>query len=283
MQKLSVNLENCYGIKVIIENIDDLNERKIRIEKYYPEDAKKFEELILKSSNTNCDRMITNAISFIDDELLDTYNYLKKHYTKKELEEDHLGTSIIHYLYARSFYKDIAIPAKMNEAFNYFKKQCENYWTYKSFYEKGMIALSLHRFDNSKISENIVASLKENAMRNEEMGMYWKYSTGYFWYEAPIETQALLIETFSEIDPVANLSDVEEMKIWLIKQKQTQDWRTTKATVEAVSALMLQGNNLLATKNMDYIYFLEINTLNLVKKITYLSRNNVLVLLNKNY
>ena len=42
-------------------------------------------------------------------------------------------------------------------------------------------------------------------------------------------------------------------------------------------------NNLLATKNMDYIYFLEINTLNLVKKITYLSRDNVLVLLNKNY
>lgn len=207
----------------------------------------------LKSSNTNCDRMITNAISFIDDELLDTYNYLKKHYTKKELEEDHLGTSIIHYLYARSFYKDIAIPAKMNEAFNYFKKQCENYWTYKSFYEKGMIALSLHRFDNSKISENIVASLKENAMRNEEMGMYWKYSTGYFWYEAPIETQALLIETFSEIDPVANLSDVEEMKIWLIKQKQTQDWRTTKATVEAVSALMLQGNNLLATTDYPII------------------------------
>lgn len=41
--------------------------------------------------------------------------------------------------------------------------------------------------------------------------------------------------------------------------------------------------NLLVTKNMDYIYFLEINTLNLLKKITYLSRNNVLVLLNKNY
>lgn len=46
-------LENCYGIKIIIENIDDLNDRKIRIEKYYPNDAKKFEELILKCSNAN--------------------------------------------------------------------------------------------------------------------------------------------------------------------------------------------------------------------------------------
>ena len=34
---------------------------------------------------------------------------------------------------------------------------------------------------------------------------------------------------------------------------------------------------------MDYIFFLEINTLNLLKKITYLSKNNLLVLLNKNY
>ena len=41
--------------------------------------------------------------------------------------------------------------------------------------------------------------------------------------------------------------------------------------------------NLLVTKNMDYIYFFEINTLNMVKKITYLSRDNVLVFLHKNY
>ena len=42
-------------------------------------------------------------------------------------------------------------------------------------------------------------------------------------------------------------------------------------------------NNLLVTKNMDYIYFLEINTLNLLKKINYWSRFNKLVLLNKKY
>lgn len=41
--------------------------------------------------------------------------------------------------------------------------------------------------------------------------------------------------------------------------------------------------NLLVTKNMDYIYFFEINTLNMVKKITYLSRKNVLVFLHKKY
>jgi uncharacterized protein YfaS (alpha-2-macroglobulin family) len=33
------------------------------------------------------------------------------------------------------------------------------------------------------------------------------------------------------------------MKLWLLKQKQTNDWRTTKATAEAVYALLLHGGS----------------------------------------
>ncbi len=62
-----------------------------------------------------------------------------------------------------------------------------------------MIALGLHRTGMCETAKNIVASLKENALRSEEMGMYWKNTGGYYWYQAPIETQALLIETFAEI------------------------------------------------------------------------------------
>jgi len=40
---------------------------------------------------------------------------------------------------------------------------------------------------------------------------------------------------------------VEDCKVWLLKQKQTQDWKTTKATADAVYALLLRGENLLAS------------------------------------
>ena len=86
---------------------------------------------------------------------------------------------------------------------------------------------------------------KERAIVNEEMGMYWKDNVaGYYWYQAPIETQALLIEAFDEVtnDQVA----VEEMKVWLLKQKQTTDWKTTKATAEACYALLLRGTEILS-------------------------------------
>jgi len=91
-------------------------------------------------------------------------------------------------------------------------------------------------------------SLKENALYSDEMGMYWRENTGYYWYEAPVERQAILIEAFAEV--AGDSKSVEKMKIWLLKQKQTQDWKTSRATADAVYALLLKGVNLLASTQL---------------------------------
>jgi hypothetical protein len=83
-------------------------------------------------------------------------------------------------------------------------------------------------------------SLKETAIVNEELGMYWKTpSNGWFWYQAPIETQSLLIEAFQEIGK--DQETVDNLKTWLLKNKETTNWKTTKATAEACYALLLKG------------------------------------------
>jgi hypothetical protein len=56
---------------------------------------------------------------------------------------------------------------------------------------------------------------------------------------------ALLIECFDEV--ANDKESVEKMKIWLLKQKQCQDWKTTRATSEAIYALLLKGTDLLAS------------------------------------
>jgi len=73
--------------------------------------------------------------------------------------------------------------------------------------------------------------------------MYWKQESGWYWYQAPVETQAMIIEAFNEIlnSPVL----VDQMKIWLLKQKQTTRWKTSTATAEAVFALLMNGKSLL--------------------------------------
>ncbi len=51
----------------------------------------------------------------------------------------------------------------------------------------------------NNVAKAIIKSLKENSINNEELGMYWKEwdNHGYWWYQAPIESQALMIEAFS--------------------------------------------------------------------------------------
>jgi uncharacterized protein YfaS (alpha-2-macroglobulin family) len=71
--------------------------------------------------------------------------------------------------------------------------------------------------------------------------MYWKGNTGWYWYEAPIERQALLIEAFQEISK--DSKTVDDLKTWLLKNKQTTNWGTTKATAEACYALLIQGSS----------------------------------------
>ncbi|HZI54072.1 MAG TPA: alpha-2-macroglobulin, partial [Chitinophagaceae bacterium] len=70
--------------------------------------------------------------------------------------------------------------------------------------------------------------------------MYWKDARrGWFWHEAPVERQALLIEAFAEIGKDQNT--VDALRTWLLKNKQTNRWESTKATAEACYALLLQG------------------------------------------
>jgi len=220
------------------------------------------------NDNSASHRMITKAVKFLDDEILDDYNKLLKQAKKirekaktktkgikaeKEyLEKNHLGHTQLHYLYMRSFYKEIEISSKVQKAVDYYTNQSEKFWTDFNLYSKGMIALIQHRNENIVIPSAILKSLKENSITSEELGMYWKENTAsWFWYQAPIETQALMIEVFSEVESVIlseakNLIDIDNLKIWLLKNKQTNQWKTTKATTEAVYALLLQGSDWLS-------------------------------------
>lgn len=193
-------------------------------------------------------RMVQEAVSYLDERIVEDYEYLKKHYPDDYLKEQFISQIQIQYLYMRSYYTDLPIKGRLLEAVNYYKDQAQKYWLKFGIYPQGMLALSAHRFGMKDFAIKIMKSLKERALIDEEMGMYWKDNVGgYYWYNAPIETQALLIEAFDEVSN--DMPSVEEMKIWLLKQKQTTDWKTTKATAEACYALLLRGSDLLTTEN----------------------------------
>ena len=188
-------------------------------------------------------QMTENAIAYLDDAFVAEYEYMKKY--AKNINDDHLSYTQVHYLYMRSFFPSIKTSKKVGEITAYYKGQIQKYWNARNLYSKGMLALIMHRMDDSKTANKIIKSLEENSITSDELGMYWKENTNsWYWYQAPIETQALLIEAFSEIQK--NIVTIDNLKIWLLKNKQTNQWKTTKATTEAVYALLLQGSSWLS-------------------------------------
>jgi len=197
--------------------------------------------------------MLTRAITYIDDRTRYDYEELKKSpYFKPE--DQHIGYVQIMYLYTRSFFLGQPVAQNCQEAHNFWKKQATMFYTQFNWYAQGLIALSLHRLEKgaSKVPPLVITALKENSIEKENMGTYWKEGYGYYWYEAPIETQALFIELFAEVAP-AEENMLDGMKTWLLKQKQTQNWGTTKATADACYALLMQGDNWLENTEVAQI------------------------------
>ena len=191
--------------------------------------------------------MMQKALRYMDEEIERDYERIMER--DDDPNENHTGNIQIQYLYAKSFYTEFSEPRKINnKGFDYFKEQVATYWTERNKYMQGIIALALFRLEGGDVPGEIVRSLKEHALYSEEIGMYWRGQAGYSWDRAPIERQALLIEVFDEI-PDDQVS-VEKMKVWLLKQKQTQDWKTTRATADAIYALLLKGTDLLASKEL---------------------------------
>jgi len=215
--------------------------------------------------------MIEKAVRFLDDKILEHHEQLlrkaekikQKATTSKEgdekaanyLAKNHLSYFLIQYLYMRSFYADISMSENLKTAVAYYKNQTVDYWNRYHLYAKAQIAVAHFRTGNKKTASKILKSIKENSITSDELGMYWKENIpGYSFYQAPIETQALLIETFSEmLDPNLDKDKnaiLDNLKRWLLKNKQTTRWKTTKATTEAIYALLLTGSDWISVTDM---------------------------------
>ena len=197
------------------------------------------------ASDSRILQIVEKALPYLDARIKEDYDELQKN--RADLNQQQIDYVQIQYLYMRTFFKENEIAPASKTAFDFYKKQAAKYWLKGNRYMQGMTALALNRLDDKTTPQDIIKSLRENAIRNEEMGMYWKENSGgYWWHEAPIETQSLLVETFKEIG--GDDKEVDELKIWLLKNKQTTNWKTTKATADAIYALLLNGTYWLSTQ-----------------------------------
>ena len=145
----------------------------------------------------------------------------------------------IRWLYLHSFN---GVPAAKNESdATLFVKHLREEWTDLGLESQALAAIALKRRGEEVVAREIMASIKERAVVSDELGMYWKrpYFFSCSLFAAPVSTQALVIEAFREV--TGDEESADACCVWLLKQKQTQDWTTTAATADAIYALVLGG------------------------------------------
>ncbi len=190
----------------------------------------------------NADKMLDRAIRASD-------RYHEERYNRfLETNQGHLMTQLylypedVHYLYARSFAPYDSLWLSKPYVQNLMELMTQNLQKEK-LTRQAEVALVLYRTGDkyAKLeAQQIMERIRQQAVIDREKGMYWRkeYSGCYYrWYEAPIERQALLIEAFTEISP--REGELTMMKQWLLMQKEGNSWNSTKATAEAVYALLL--------------------------------------------
>ncbi|MDP4257600.1 MAG: alpha-2-macroglobulin family protein [Bacteroidota bacterium] len=181
------------------------------------------------------------GLHYADERIKQDYAELKQQ-LKRGPVSAYPVSEVIQYLYMRSFFPDFGIRGDIFPAVNEYRKRVGRSWLKVNRQLQGMVALALYRTGDVRTAKEIVASLKENAISDNEQGMYWKQTgNAFYWDDAPIETQSLLIEVFREISPDGTIDS--KLKTWLLRQKQTQSWATTKATADACYALLTGGGD----------------------------------------
>ncbi|HEX2862516.1 MAG TPA: alpha-2-macroglobulin family protein, partial [Lacunisphaera sp.] len=106
------------------------------------------------------------------------------------------------HLYGRSFFlKDRPVAREHQAAWDFFVGQARKYWTrIGSRQSEAHLALALHRLGDTTHPAAIMKSLKERSVSDPELGMFWRdQELSWWWFHAPIETQAMMIEAFAEV------------------------------------------------------------------------------------
>jgi len=182
---------------------------------------------LLPNEKENFDSFIQKGIPYLDQTIL-----------KKKKENSILE---LHNLYARSFFiKELPLKPEVTEEVAKTIKSWQSNWTSFSLYQKALVALVAYRFGDEKFAKEIGNQLVATAILDEETGMHWLENiNGTRWHQSETETQVLLLETIAEI--LNDTKSIEALKLRLLYLKKNQHWPSTKATSEAIFAMLNYG------------------------------------------
>ncbi len=189
-----------------------------------------------KADQNTAQSICDKAVRYLEYDVAETYRYMKRHSKGKDWP---IGSSTLAELYALSFFKEQNSDKDFATAKKYYLKSLDETWTSFNFNQRSKGALVLYRTGNEKTAKLMIQSFKECAQKNEQIGMYWPKK--YFSFESHIATHANIMAAFAEIDQDQEM--IDQLRVWLLTQKQTNSWENSASTADAIYALLMRGSD----------------------------------------
>lgn len=190
--------------------------------------------------------MQIKALNYLDKQIQQDYESLKQN--NPNWQKSVVSPIQLEYLFVRSEYRDIPELGDAREAIRFYTAQTEKQWDKQNLQGKAETAWLMWRNGKKEVTDKILTWFRKTATVSTDKGMYWannRNSESFF--VSPLDTHCLLMALFNELSP--NKQDTDRMKQWLLSHKQTQNWETVPATVNAIYALLLTGGDWLAANN----------------------------------
>jgi hypothetical protein len=187
----------------------------------------------------------TKAWQYLEGEASKEYETCRK--AEKEGTRATLSGAALDYLYLASFSN---LPISRKEVQRYFLALAGKQLSTDNMRTKARLAVVMLKAGRAAEAADCIASLKEHLVQTDERGAYFAFhETSYLWGMQPVSIHTAVMEALRLAG--GNEALLDEMKIWLLKQKQTTAWRSAVATVDAVEALLAgnSGDGLLAVGN----------------------------------
>lgn len=112
-----------------------------------------------------------------------------------------------------------------------------------TFFGLHRAALLFNDYKLTNLSKKLLTYLKDTSVQSETQGVYWKQNLNdWGWYSSKVVNHAGALEAFSKLTP-SDENFIEEMKIWLITQKEVSNWDTSRSTAEVIYTILNSGKS----------------------------------------
>ncbi|MCR4765052.1 MAG: alpha-2-macroglobulin [Bacteroidaceae bacterium] len=197
-------------------------------------------------------KLKTSGFRYIHEQMLEHYRQLVKDYGKNKLPK-HLSFMEMQYLYLIAV-GNISVPNSNKEVYNHFLSLVDNNLQNGDVITKAQSAIVQHKAGKYQRAQKFINSLKEHMVDEDEMGAHFAFlDKPYTWAMIPVPQHVATMEALQYVG--GNDELIEEMKMWLLKQKQSRGWNSSVCTVDAIYALLCRGANLLANQGDVRITF----------------------------